>query len=188
MVVATVGGAGGAPPPGRGEEEYSDSESDSECGSEDDYEDYDEETLRTRIEENPKNHYAAHCLGKLLMEQGDNFEGEKWLRLATKLASDELGYHYELALALCQRNEFQGGLSAILKEIALECEDDEEMSLNHALLGNILKDKGDLKGAIEAYEKAAALDPGFLEYMDTADKLRDQLREADSKGRRLNAN
>ena len=201
-LVATVGGAGGAPPPGNGGEQHpdpecdsdSESDSDSECdsdsedGSEDDYDDYDEEALRDRIEENPKNHYAAHCLGKLLMSEDTPLEGEKMLRLATKIAPDELGYHYELARALCRRNELQGGLSAIRKEIALECDDREEMGWNYHLLGEILEEKGDLKGAIAAFEKASTIDPGFLEHLDKVDMLRERLGEVDSEGNCLVAN
>ena len=157
-----------------------------------DYEDEDEETLRARIMENPKNHLAVHCLGTLLMEQnnapGDetSLEGEKLLRLATKLAPEALGYHYELAHALFDRNELQGALSAIRKEIALRCEDNEEMSGNHALLSDILAEKGDIKGAVEAMAKAAALDPGYPEHMETLGELRERLRESDSGGRVAN--
>lgn len=166
---------------------HSGSDSGSSADSDDWDEDEDEESLRARIEEDPRDHDATHRLGKLLISEGDTHEGEKLLRLATKLAPDELGYHFELAYALYDRNDLQGALRAIRKEIDLCCEDHEEMGQNHFLRGDILRDRGDLKSAVDAYAKAYALDP-CSEYRDTLDEQRLILQEADSKGRRLVAN
>lgn len=110
---------------------------------------------------------AHYCMGGAAMSAGDVAEGERHFREALQLRGDNTAYATAHAMALLDLRRPGDAVSsmraAVRRAAELPLPDDDarkhlaarqQLAEAHVVLGNILTDLGDTKGAIEAYEAA----------------------------------
>ena len=96
----------------------------------------------------------------------DSSKAIEWLRDTIRLAPDNEQLHFEFALIL-QHDDPDGAIQEYRELIRINPED----ALYHAQLGELLKQKGNIKEALYQYGAASQLDPGNKEYLGAVKTL-----------------
>jgi protein O-GlcNAc transferase len=98
---------------------------------------------------------AHYHLGALLWNSGQQDQGLNELQTAAKLDPNVFDYRYRLGSAYLRLNRFDDAIPELKQAVAVN----QASVPAWTDLGRALQQKGDLAGAVDAFEKAATLDP-----------------------------
>ena len=123
-----------------------------------------EESLRKLANQEPRNFYANHRLGTLLVDSGKPGEALPYLERAARIDPGNYENSYELALACASAGQYERsrtGARTLLtgqEKAAQEGSQEREAEL-HQLLGEVEEKLGNPLEAVREYQRAAELDP-----------------------------
>ena len=117
------------------------------------------EQLKRSIGYDPNNKNAQHYLGLCYMESGNNPEAERYFRTALNIDYNFVECRYNYGVLLRRMDKRHEASIMFIQCI----ETNPKYPLPYYQLGQILKEKGDLDGAIERFETATRLKPDFYD-------------------------
>lgn len=112
-----------------------------------------EDLYRSALERDPRCAEATHFLGLCLCQTGRGAEGLQLMRRSIELNGAEIMYRQNLGLLLAQHGFLDEAESCLREAIALQ-----PRAPLYNILGTVLHRRGEFRHAVEAYEKALALD------------------------------